>query len=142
MSLLAECLDRGELENHQFEMDSEKPSFINSLNDASDESSKDFSMLNSSGSEDSKSSDDAQLESLKQIKSHPNLLNCLKNSYMSSKIEKSISMVSDLLEEYPDDKLIIVSQWTSVLSIIGSNLKKRNITFCEIKGTKNKTYLY
>ena len=55
---------------------------------------------------------------------------------MSSKIEKSISMVSDLLEEYPDDKLIIVSQWTSVLSIIGSNLKKLNITFCEIKGTK------
>ena len=130
MSLLAECLDRGELENHQFEMDGEKPLF-NSLNDDSDESSKDFSMLNSSGSEDSKSSmsDDGKLESLKQIKSHPNLLNCLKKSYMSSKIEKSISMVSDLLEEYPDDKLIIVSQWTSVLSIIGSNLKKLNITY-------------
>jgi SNF2 family DNA or RNA helicase len=133
MSLLAECLDKSELENHKFEIDSEKTSF-NSSNDF-DEISNEFSMLNSSGSEDSRSSaSDDGLESLKQIKSHPNLLNCLKKSYMSSKIEKSISMISDLLEEYPDDKLIIVSQWTSVLSIIGKNLKKRDITFCEIKG--------
>ena len=51
-------------------------------------------------------------------------------------MEKSISMVVNILEEHPNDKLIIVSQWTCVLDIVGHNLRKKNISYCEIKGIK------
>ena len=49
-------------------------------------------------------------------------------------MSKSIPMIVDILEEHLNDKLIIVSQWTSVLDIVGHNLRKKNIIFCEIKG--------
>ena len=53
---------------------------------------------------------------------------------MSSKITKSLSIINELLIKFPNDKLIIVSQWTSMLAIIGEKLKKQKIDYCEIKG--------
>ena len=43
-------------------------------------------------------------------------------------------MILNILKEFPDDKLIVVSQWTTVLAIVGSHLKKKDIEYCEIKG--------
>ena len=125
MSLLAECLDKAELENHQFETSPDEPQDSFKSSCYNDEIQFD------SDSNDSVRTND--LESVKNI-SNENLSNCLKKSYMSSKIDKSLSMIIDLLNEYPEDKIIVVSQWTSVLTIIGNNLKKRDISFCEIKG--------
>lgn len=115
MSLLAECLDTNELKNAQFEQEGVE-GLMDNLN-LSDKS-------NISG----------DLDTIKDIQTGTNLIECLDKSYMSSKIGKSLNMIVNILDEYQDDKLIVVSQWTSVLGIIGRYLKKRNIEFCEIKG--------
>lgn len=37
------------------------------------------------------------------------------------------------------DKIIIVSQWTECLALIGNTLKQHGLTYCEIKGgSKNR----
>ena len=41
--------------------------------------------------------------------------------------------------EFPDDKMIIVSQWTYMLSLIGSFITKKDIKFFEIKNITNYT---
>ena len=115
MSLLSECLDKDELKNHEFEHEGVEGMLENmTLGDRTLEDS---------------------IDALKDTSiNKENLADCLKPSYMSSKIDKSISMITNILEEYPDDKLIVVSQWTSMLSIIGSHLRKRDLKYCEIKG--------
>ena len=42
--------------------------------------------------------------------------------------------INEILNDFPKDKLIIVSQWTSMLGIIARQLKKQSIEYCEIKG--------
>jgi len=114
MSLLSECLDKDELKNHQFEHEGVEGMMEN------------MTLADKSSIEDS-------IDAIKEVKSE-NLAECLKKSYMSSKIDKSIAMITNILEEYPEDKLIVVSQWTSVLSIIGNHLRKRDLKYCEIRG--------
>ena len=43
-------------------------------------------------------------------------------------------MVETHLEEDPNDKLIIVSQWTGVLALVAKQLSRLQIEYCEIKG--------
>ncbi len=148
MSLLAECLDQEHIGNYDIDGDgsillrSDGSSFNNHKN-------KDYEDLEeeSSGDDDDDEDDDESstnkkkeiisdgkdLEALNKIKSS-DLLKCLEKSYMSSKIEKSLSIINELLNDFPKDKLIIVSQWTSMLGIIARQLKKQSIEYCEIKG--------
>lgn len=92
--------------------------------------------LNSTSSSSDMTTNSADLE-IDDIQGDEDLSECLKRSYMSSKANKLIEMVEDLLQTYPDDKMVIVSQWTSVLDIVGSLLAKRRIGYCEIRGDIN-----
>lgn len=65
------------------------------------------------------------------------LKNCFFVEYQSSKLLELRKYLDKLLVEYPNDKIIIVSQWTSFLNIIGLNLIKSNIWYCEITGEIN-----
>ena len=53
---------------------------------------------------------------------------------MTSKHESLIEMIEEIWEEHPSDKMIVVSQWTSMLDVVGRLLAKRDIAYCEIKG--------
>lgn len=92
--------------------------------------------LNSTSSSiaDSTTSDETADLELDEIQNNLDLAKCLKRSYISSKLEKVVEMVDDLLERYPDDKMIIVSQWTSILSLVARFLSRNEIEYCEIKG--------
>ena len=73
-----------------------------------------------STSNDSKGFISDQLEAVENIKNQgEGLGDCLKKSFKSSKLQKLIEMVQKALDENPEDKLIIVSQWTGVLKIVG-----------------------
>ncbi len=113
-SLLSEVLDVNELKKDQIEQEGVEGLMQNMTLDE-------------------KAAAAANLDALEDIKNQ-NLEACLERSYESSKIGKAISMINDLLTEFPNDKLIVVSQWTSILSIIARRLKKRHIEYCEIKG--------
>lgn len=113
-SLLSEVLDVNELKKDQIEQEGVEGLMQNMTLDE-------------------KTAAAANLDALEDIKNQ-NLEACLERSYESSKIGKAITMINDLLTEFPNDKLIVVSQWTSILSIIARRLKKRHIEYCEIKG--------
>jgi SNF2 family DNA or RNA helicase len=125
MSLLAECIDQEQIGNLEFDEDG---SIV------SDGSSFDTDHGNEISTKSKIISDGKDLETLEKINSSFDLLKCLEKSYMSSKITKSLSIINELLIKFPNDKLIIVSQWTSMLAIIGEKLKKQKIDYCEIKG--------
>jgi transcription termination factor 2 len=59
---------------------------------------------------------------------------CLKPNFLSSKVQKLLEMVDNIFENHEDDKIIIVSQWTKMLDIVGYHLIEKNIEFCEIRG--------
>ncbi len=62
---------------------------------------------------------------------------CLNKTYLGAKLAKLLEMVDSITENNEDDKIIIVSQWTSVLNIIGFHLKARNLEIYEIRGDVN-----
>ena len=62
-----------------------------------------------------------KLESVDAIKENEDLTSCLEPSFKSSKLQKLVTMVREALDNYPDDKLIVVSQWTGVLKIVGKS---------------------
>ncbi|RNA33564.1 transcription termination factor 2 isoform X1 [Brachionus plicatilis] len=109
LSLLSECLDISELQSMKLE--------AQGINDLMENMT-----LNGMTDTNSKFSD---------------MTHCLKREYLSSKMGKLIEMVEKFLSEYPDDKLIVVSQWTSVLSLVAVYLRKNEIEFCEITGQVN-----
>ena len=88
---------------------------------------------------------DEQMQSLSLENSDNNLVNIdftlfagdLKKyidvNFMSSKLIELFKIIERLFE-VNDDKIIIVSQWTSMLEIVGYHLDSRNIKFCEIRG--------
>jgi SNF2 family DNA or RNA helicase len=118
MSLLAECIDQKQIGNLEFDEDG------SIVSDYGNESSTKSKII----------SDGKDLKILEKINSSFDLLKCLEKSYMSSKISKSLSIINELLIKFPNDKLIIVSQWTSMLAIVGERLTKQRIDYCEIKG--------
>lgn len=94
MSLLSECLDKDELKNHQFEQEGVEGMMGNmTLND--------------------RSSIEENIDALKEIKTE-NLSECLNPSYMSSKIDKSISMIINILE---GKKLFILAKKFTYLPV-------------------------
>jgi len=64
-----------------------------------------------------------KLESVDLIQQNKDLTSCLESSFKSSKLDKLIKIVMETLEKYPEDKLIVVSQWTGVLRIVGKDKK-------------------
>lgn len=130
MSLLSECLDKEELQKIKLETETSLEGMVENMN------LKDTSNLSDVNSTISSVASSADLE-LDAIREDVDLSECLKRSYMSSKASKLIDMVNELLDTYPDDKMIIVSQWTSVLNIVGSFLRKQRVAYCEIRGDIN-----
>ena len=61
-----------------------------------------------------------KLETVNQIQDS-DLTDCLDKDSKSSKLSMLLTMVENSLEDFTEDKLIIVSQWTGVLSIVGNN---------------------
>ena len=115
MSLLSECLDTNELKNQQFEQEGVEGLMDNmTLND--------------------KSSLSTDLSTINDIKTE-NLAECLERSYMSSKIGKSVSMILNILKEFPDDKLIVVSQWITLFAVVGSHLENQKLNIVKLKET-------
>jgi transcription termination factor 2 len=76
----------------------------------------------------------SDLSQLNSIKENQDLSECMEQSYVSSKLGKAVKLAEELLDENPDDKLIIVSQWTSVLNLLAVRLKRKSIEYFEIKG--------
>lgn len=74
------------------------------------------------------------IETLNKIKSDDDLTTCLDENFRSSKLTKVVEMIENHLNEDPDDKMIIVSQWTGVLAIVAKRLRSLQIEYCEIKG--------
>lgn len=109
MSLLAECLDTDELQKQKIESEG--------LEDMMDNLTLQKDIKPDVNESDGKIND--KLETVEALKNDENLTDCLAKSFRSSKLQKLIKMVQGALHEFPEDKLIIVSQWTGVLSIVG-----------------------
>lgn len=109
LSLLSECLDMNELQSMKLE--------AQELNDMMESLT-----LNGMNNTQPKMAD---------------MTHCLNKQYVSSKMGKLIEMVEKFLQDFPEDKLIVVSQWTSVLSLVALYLRKNRIQFCEITGEVN-----
>jgi transcription termination factor 2 len=119
MSLLSEVLDKAELQNMKVETQGiEEAMESMNIKDESRVSQKNVSAID-------------------ELTTNANLTGLLKKSFLSSKVERAIDMVDELIDNHPDDKLIIVSQWTSMLSIIARHLDKRDLEYCQISGDVN-----
>jgi transcription termination factor 2 len=123
MSLLAECLDVNELQDVKLETEGLE-GLMENLN------------INKNNGE-SGGAIEEKLESVKSLKENTDLTKCLERSYKSSKLQKVIEMVQNIVNEHENDKLIIVSQWTSILDIVGRNLRRKSIGYCKINGEIN-----
>ena len=119
MSLLSECLDKAELQNVQMETE------------GLDGLMKNLNIKEENGEE---LDAEADLESLDTIKSNVDLTDCLGRSFMSAKMKKLLEMIEEILEKNGEDKIIVVSQWTTMLSLVARNLRRRGIDYYEIKG--------
>jgi transcription termination factor 2 len=75
-----------------------------------------------------------RFKSLKSIEENPELSICFNDRYLSSKLKIMIEKLNEILNEHPNDKIIIVSQWTSVLKILAKSLKENSVEYCEING--------
>jgi transcription termination factor 2 len=75
-----------------------------------------------------------RFKSLRSIEENPELSVCFHNEHLSSKFKIMIEKLDKILNEHPNDKVIIVSQWTSVLKLLANNLKKDSVEYCEING--------
>jgi superfamily II DNA or RNA helicase len=69
---------------------------------------------------------------LRQACCHPDLLPGI-SGYRSSKVEEAVEMIATLVEE--EHKILIFSQWTSYLDLIGSALADNNIPTLRIDGS-------
>ena len=119
ISLLSECLDINELQKMKAETE-DVETMMQSLN--LDSTAKSISDVNALG----------DLES-------EDLHDCVNKTYLSAKLVKLLEMVDNITMNHEDDKLIIVSQWTSLLNIVGFHLKERDLEFHEIRGDVNLT---
>jgi transcription termination factor 2 len=122
MSLLSECLDKDELKNMKIEVLGEEPieDLMKSLN------------INNTINSEELTQEPAGLASL--IHEDVDLSKCLRRKYMSSKITQLLDLITEIQDEHPGDKMIVVSQWVSMLDVVAKNLDDRDIAYCEIKG--------
>lgn len=87
-----------------------------------------------SSSSSSSHSNRTRFKSLRSIEENPELAICFKETHLSSKFKIMMEKLDKILDEHPNDKIIIVSQWTSVLKIMANNLRENSVEFCEING--------
>lgn len=80
------------------------------------------------------SSNPNNLSQISVLKENRDLSECLDKSFQSSKLGRAFQLAEELLEQYPEDKLIIVSQWTSILKIMARNFDRSSIEYYEVKG--------
>lgn len=125
MSLLEECLDKEELKSMKVAIEASKS--IEEKMDNLDIKDQDISIMSTTSSIDN-------IPTVQNIKADVNLTGLLKRSYLSSKVNKLLEMLDDILDNRPEDKVIIVSQWTSMLSIVARHLEKRDVEVCQISG--------
>ncbi|KAI8899813.1 SNF2 family N-terminal domain-containing protein [Globomyces pollinis-pini] len=59
------------------------------------------------------------------------------NYIPSSKLNKLLETLESLKKTNPEDKIIVFSQWTKMLDVVGQNLAPRNIQFTRLDGTLN-----
>jgi transcription termination factor 2 len=124
MSLLSECLDKDELKTMRLETEGiEGLMETLNINETIGEETKFQPAFNSTLKQTGEDSGE-----------EVDLTKCLKKKYMSSKLEHLLEMIEHLSDEYPDDKMIVVSQWTSMLGVVAQNLDRRDIGYCEVKG--------
>ena len=71
---------------------------------------------------DSNGSINDRLESVDAIRQNEDLTSCLEPSFKSSKLQTLVTMVREALDNQPEDKLIVVSEWIGVLKIVGKHL--------------------
>ena len=150
MSLLSECLDKDELQAMRAEAAAAlaagpQPTAddVNgmlktlSLNDVSKMSSS-SSGSGCGGGDETAANMSALVESIEDKllldDGDADMCKLLERSYMSSKLTKVIEMCEELLDEHPEDKIIIVSQWTSMLGLVAACLDERSIEHCTISG--------
>jgi transcription termination factor 2 len=118
-SLLSECLDLNELQRMKSDTEDVESLMQNLTLDSSNKSVDDLNVLG-------------------ELKNGADGLEvCLNKTYLGAKLAKLLEMVDSITENNEGDKIIIVSQWTSVLNIIGYHLKARNLEFYEIRGDVN-----
>jgi transcription termination factor 2 len=115
ISLLSECLDLNELQKLKSETEDVETMMGNLNLDNTSKSLEVNSLCN--GVDD--------------------LDTCVDRNYLSAKLSKLLEMVDDITTNHEEDKIIIVSQWTSLLNIIGYHLKARDLKFYEIRGDVN-----
>lgn len=118
MSLLSECIDKSVLQNIKVETDGIE-GLMQTLS------------LNATSSSTDSSIGDIELKSLK---SDFSLNKCFESSWKSVKLAKLMEMIMEIVENSDDDKLIVVSQWTSMLRIVARFLRSEEVEFVEING--------
>jgi transcription termination factor 2 len=83
---------------------------------------------------DDHSANPNNLSQISVLKENKDLTQCLEKSFQSTKLGRAFQLAEELLEQYPEDKLIIVSQWTSILKIMAENFDRSSIEYYEVKG--------
>lgn len=116
LSLLAECLDINELQAMKLETEGLENMMENMSINSSSSSINDLNVKNELSDE---------------------LSECLDRRFVGAKLNNMLTILDEKLEEYPEDKLIVVSQWTSMLDIVAAHMRKRDLEYCEIRGDVN-----
>lgn len=115
MSLLSEVLDKSELQSMKCDAEG-LDGLMENLT------------INKDSSTQSQQQNDFKVEDLAGME------DVLKRKFLSSKCEVVMKMIDEILDNHPEDKMIIVSQWTSMLRVIGRFLERREVEYCEING--------
>ncbi len=92
------------------------------------------SMMQNLSINDTSSISDNNLSQISISKGFEDLASCLDKSFQSTKLGRAFQLAEELLDQYPEDKLIIVSQWTSILKIMAQNFDRCSIEYYEVKG--------
>jgi transcription termination factor 2 len=134
LSLLKSIVDDEELSNLQGEYDNKEDLSVKSENKKKYELEEVESMATSMAESAEKTKNIAKLESLATIENDKDLAACFQDSFLSSKFVILLEMLDQVLESNPNDKIIIISQWTSVLQKLINNLFEKKIRFYYING--------
>jgi transcription termination factor 2 len=76
----------------------------------------------------------SKLVEIEAFENDKDLTACFENSFLSSKFFILLEMLDKVLESRPNDKIIIISQWTSFLQKLINNLFEKQICFYYIHG--------
>jgi SNF2 family DNA or RNA helicase len=137
LSLLHSVIDDEELESLQSEYENKEDLPVNSESKNQYELEEVESMAVSTTQQptaEKSSSKNSKFQSIAAVANDKDLSECFEDSFMSSKFFILLEMLDQVMVSQPGDKIIIVSQWTSVLNKISNNLYERGIAFDFIHG--------